>query len=911
MSGESEDIGVASEGFEEDESASFVDDGTDVGQESGDDDMDDSDYNDEDQEDAEEIDVTNVRHAKFADKYDFRKSKGMNEAHVSHPTLRLVKYCGEGNTEIETVGVNYPPYLAKEVKISDDAEVTEIENTKRHCYFNIGGKVHEYNCVRNSWHRSGFRRTTSFNKMNAYWGRHCSPSMFRALQKLQKVNHFPGTYIIGRKDRLGQILGVMHRRFGEAYSIHADTFVMPQDRRKIRAIWANDPRSLWIVKPSNSSCGRGIKVVNGHSNVRLSKGTIVQKYLSRPYLINNRKFDLRLYVCVTCYDPLRVYLYDDGLARFATCDYSRNPKHLKNRFMHLTNYSVNKNNEDFVKNDDANNCGVGSKWTLKALRRHFRENDVDDTKVMRDIQDVIVKTVIAAESTVASKINRYQLRRDNCFELYGFDVFLDDKLKPWVIEVNIAPSLSSSSPLDKTCKNNLLCDTYNLVGFKTGDPRQEKKKEAKAELERLHTKGSKSGPPRRRNVFALSEKSLACLPQDDRMMILEMEAEYNRKCNFQRIYPSFAPEVNDYYAQFYEAQRYNNTVCNLWIAACAKGRRPNLKPKKKITYKRGSTFGTVPRQIASAREGRDSRDSARSNSTVSGIPSVAGSARSSSESLEGDNSPPSTSNSSRTSSAGSSSSNANIVAMELERHEGEVETPIPPILPNAVSRENFSAPPNGEQGGIEMPFSRADGNTHPQKPATINLTGDLNSFDSGGKANYPSQKLQNGELIRRHSPLNTNTAAAGSGSRAVFQVRELQANPRLLTPPSGQRLSPSRGNGIYRTILPRQQMQSSVVLPRTDHPKTGIATKQQASGHIPQPPLDLHGRSSNSALSAREKRMTVSQWYKNKDGSSLVSQNSMKSASGRAAFTLNGKQTKINVPRMKPRSNRPFERIDM
>ena len=63
--------------------------------------------------------------------------------------------------------------------------------------------------------------------------------------------------------------------------------------------------------------------------------------------------------------------------------------------------------DKFVKNDDANNCGVGSKWTLKALRRYFRENGVDDQKVMRDIQDVIVKTVIAAEATVASKINRF------------------------------------------------------------------------------------------------------------------------------------------------------------------------------------------------------------------------------------------------------------------------------------------------------------------------------------------------------------------------------------------------------------------------------------------------------------------------------------------------------------------------
>lgn len=43
------------------------------------------------------------------------------------------------------------------------------------------------------------------------------------------------------------------------------------------------------------------------------------RYLHKPYLIGGKKFDLRLYVYVTCYDPLRVYLFKDGLVRFASC----------------------------------------------------------------------------------------------------------------------------------------------------------------------------------------------------------------------------------------------------------------------------------------------------------------------------------------------------------------------------------------------------------------------------------------------------------------------------------------------------------------------------------------------------------------------------------------------------------------
>jgi len=45
------------------------------------------------------------------------------------------------------------------------------------------------------------------------------------------------------------------------------------------------------------------------------------------------------------------------------------------------------------------------------------------------------------------------------FEVYGFDVLVDANLRPWLLEVNVSPSLSSSSPLDKQIKTTLLSDT--------------------------------------------------------------------------------------------------------------------------------------------------------------------------------------------------------------------------------------------------------------------------------------------------------------------------------------------------------------------------------------------------------------------------------------------------------------------
>ena len=61
--------------------------------------------------------------------------------------------------------------------------------------------------------------------------------------------------------------------------------------------------------------------------------------------------------------------------------------------------------------------------------------------------------------------SKTQEKRNWGFELYGFDILIDNKLKPWLMEVNVCPSLSSSSPMDRKIKHMLLTDTLNIIGL--------------------------------------------------------------------------------------------------------------------------------------------------------------------------------------------------------------------------------------------------------------------------------------------------------------------------------------------------------------------------------------------------------------------------------------------------------------
>ena len=105
------------------------------------------------------------------------------------------------------------------------------------------------------------------------------------------------------------------------------------------------------------------------------------------------------------------------------------------------------------------------------------------------IYDVIIKSIISGENNIVQAIKKTCIHRSNCFELFGYDILIDSDLKPWLLEINLSPSLACESPLDLTIKSNLIADTMSMVGVRRFDRRLESQNKAKNRMKSYMNRG--------------------------------------------------------------------------------------------------------------------------------------------------------------------------------------------------------------------------------------------------------------------------------------------------------------------------------------------------------------------------------------------------------------------------------------
>jgi len=318
----------------------------------------------------------------------------------------------------------------------------------------------------------------------------------------QKVNHFPNNKHLTRKDRLKRNIERYTKQtnhsVGNAFRIMPQTFLLPKEyvafcqtfgavdekNREIKeknqqnaqestsapseeagapSGRGKNPNSTfvprqklipnyWIMKPAKSSRGRGIYVLDDIGDVSYSELSVIQQYVSNPLLLEGFKWDLRLYVLVTAFQPeLQAFVYREGFARFATVPYTLEDL---STLIHLTNTSIQRHNEHNQKCTRETLLG-GTKIDLKTLRGKLENIKISWDVVWGKIVDCILKSLCVAKDHMAEN--------PNAFEIFGYDLMFDANLQCWLIEVNSSPSLGVDHLLDEQVKTPMIDDTIELV----------------------------------------------------------------------------------------------------------------------------------------------------------------------------------------------------------------------------------------------------------------------------------------------------------------------------------------------------------------------------------------------------------------------------------------------------------------
>jgi len=167
------------------------------------------------------------------------------------------------------------------------------------------------------------------------------------------------------------------------------------------------------MKPVGLSRGRGISVVNDIGSISYSEQVVLKRYLMNPLLLDGYKFDLRIYVLVTSFQPLEAFIYREGFARMSSEKFSTNPEDIKNKTIHLTNSSIQKHVKDKMRADNpAQTSGEkgGNKVTLSYLWGRLREDlGVDTKKLWGEVCDLCLKTLVCVEDSVPNQPNAFEV----------------------------------------------------------------------------------------------------------------------------------------------------------------------------------------------------------------------------------------------------------------------------------------------------------------------------------------------------------------------------------------------------------------------------------------------------------------------------------------------------------------------
>ena len=242
------------------------------------------------------------------------------------------------------------------------------------------------------------------------------------------------TYLIQKNLGINNIMGISYDMKTELSEIIGNYYYNER----------NGFDNTWILKPINMSRSMDMIVTNNINEIIRSVETgpkICQKYYSQPYLMNNKKFDLRFIIAVKNLFPLELYFYDKMFwIRSSNKNYSIDPLTFDDYEIHFTVMNYSKFGMKTIYDKDFIN--------------YLNENKINWDEIYVKLQKQIKDIFILASKDCPQMINYYSR------SIYGLDAVIDSNLQPHVLEINFQPDCTRACKFVPEFYNDLFYTLY-------------------------------------------------------------------------------------------------------------------------------------------------------------------------------------------------------------------------------------------------------------------------------------------------------------------------------------------------------------------------------------------------------------------------------------------------------------------
>lgn len=272
---------------------------------------------------------------------------------------------------------------------------------------------------------------------------------YKFLHPWQVVNRIPYIQLLCRKSSFARLIQHMKEHFPNEYSFVPKTYILPFEGKRLKQAIAKKNKRH-IVKPDGGSLGVGISIVDpGNEYAPDDTLAVAQEYIES-HTIENRKYDLRVYVLVASISPLSIYVYRDGVARFCSVETGENSV-----YSQITNVGLNKTNSNLTNMEEIS----------KLISDIIPKMGIEPEELWKRIDKVAVLTILSCYKYIEKGVNENvkSLPYPRCFQILGFDILLDNDLMPHVLEINYRPSLDYYRPPERRMKVSMIRDAIKIT----------------------------------------------------------------------------------------------------------------------------------------------------------------------------------------------------------------------------------------------------------------------------------------------------------------------------------------------------------------------------------------------------------------------------------------------------------------